>query len=168
MHYYYGRAIPYEGGAYGVGILSKYPLKETRTFVLPKVAGFTGEDRVVAMARVQLPGGKSAWFASTHLDVTKEENRKLQSDAILKLGSDLDAPLLIGGDFNATDDKAGMQSLFTFSRMPARKKARPSRTSTRNDGSTISFSLKPAALSWCRSRYSLNMPTVPITLAIKL
>jgi endonuclease/exonuclease/phosphatase family metal-dependent hydrolase len=114
MYYYYGRAISYEGGAYGVGILSKYPLKETRTFVLPKVAGFKGEDRVVAMARVQLPGGKSAWFASTHLDVTKEENRKLQSDAILQLGSDLDAPLLIGGDFNATDEKAGMQSLFTF------------------------------------------------------
>ncbi|UYQ91920.1 endonuclease/exonuclease/phosphatase family protein [Chitinophaga horti] len=114
MHYYYGKAIPYEGGGYGVGILSKYPLTDTRTVVLPKIAGFKGEDRVVAMGRVELPGGKKVWFASTHLDVTKEENRQLQSNAIVKLAASLDAPLLIGGDFNATDEKGGMQSLFAY------------------------------------------------------
>lgn len=114
MHYYYGRAIPYEGGGYGTGILSRYPLTETRTVVLPKTAGFKGEDRVVALGSITLPGGKKVFFASTHLDVTKEENRQLQADAIVKLAAELEQPLLIGGDFNATDEKGAMQSLFGY------------------------------------------------------
>lgn len=114
MYYYYGKAIPYEGGGYGVGILSKYPLTETRTIMLPKIEGFTGEDRVVALGRVSLPGKKDIWFASTHLDVSKEENRVLQTAAIVKLGESLSLPLVIGGDFNATDEKGAIQPLTAF------------------------------------------------------
>lgn len=123
MHYYYGKAIPYEGGGYGVGILSKYPLSETRTVMLPKIEGFKGEDRVLALAKVTLPGGKTVYFGSTHLDVSKEENRVLQAKAIAEVSAALKAPVIIGGDFNSTDDKAPMKELAGFFRDASTLKA---------------------------------------------
>lgn len=122
MHYYYGKAIPYEGGGYGVGILSKYPVTETRTITLPNMEGFQGEDRVLALAKIALPGGKDVYFGSTHLDVTKEENRLLQTREIVAIAAKLDAPVIIGGDFNATDDKAPMVELFRYFKDASTKK----------------------------------------------
>lgn len=113
MHYYYGKAIPYQGGGYGVGILSKYPITEARTIVLPKVEGFEGEDRVLALGKVTLPGDKDVYFGSTHFDVSLEQNRLLQATEIVDVAAELDAPVIIGGDFNSTDDKAPMVKLFS-------------------------------------------------------
>lgn len=114
MHYYYGKAIPYEGGGYGVGILSKYPISEARTVKLPNVEGFKGEDRVLALVKITLPGNKEIWFGSTHLDVSKEENRVLQAKEIVEVSSKLSAPVIIGGDFNATDDRAPMKEMLAY------------------------------------------------------
>lgn len=114
MHYYYGKAIPYQGGGYGVGILSKYPVGETRTIMLPKVEGFQGEDRVLALVKVTLPGDKEVYFGSTHLDVTMEENRLLQASEIVAIAGKLNAPVIVGGDFNSTDDKAPMTELLGY------------------------------------------------------
>lgn len=114
MHYYYGKAIPYQGGGYGVGILSKYPISETRTITLPKVEGFEGEDRVLALAKVTLPGDEQIYFGSTHLDVKMEENRILEAREIVAVAGKLDAPVIVGGDFNSTDDKAPMTELFQY------------------------------------------------------
>ena len=114
MHYYYGKAIPYEGGGYGVGILSKFPIEEARTIALPNVEGFQGEDRVLALVKVTLPGDKEIYFGSTHLDVTLEDNRLLQAREIVAIAEKLDAPFIIGGDFNSTDDKAPMVELLRY------------------------------------------------------
>src|SRR5690606_28222019 len=35
MHYYFSKSIDYSGGEYGVAILSKYPLTNTRNELLP-------------------------------------------------------------------------------------------------------------------------------------
>lgn len=114
MHYYYGKAIAYEGGGYGVGILSKYPISEARTITLPNVPDFEGETRVLALVKVTLPDNKNIYFGSTHLDVTLEENRLLQTTEIATIARKLNAPIVIGGDFNATDDKAPMTELFNY------------------------------------------------------
>lgn len=114
MHYHYGKAIDYEGGGYGVGILSRYPIIEAQTVMLPKIEGFKGEDRVLAVAKVKLPGGKEIYFCSTHLDVSKAENRDLQAKAIVTIAKGLSLPVLLGGDLNATDDKASMKELFGY------------------------------------------------------
>jgi endonuclease/exonuclease/phosphatase family metal-dependent hydrolase len=114
MHYYYGKAIPYEGGGYGVGILSKHPISEARTIKLPNVPDFAGETRVLAIVKVTLPGNKEIYFGSTHLDVTREDNRLLQTTEIATIAGKLKAPVIIGGDFNSTDDKAPMLELFQY------------------------------------------------------
>lgn len=111
MHYYYGKAIPYQGGGYGVGILSRYPVSDMRTVKLPNVEGFKGEDRVLALVKVTLPGNGTVYFGSTHLDVKLEENRVLQAKEIAAIACKLQAPVIIGGDFNSTDDKAPMKEL---------------------------------------------------------
>lgn len=112
MHYYYGKAINYQGGGYGVGILSRYPIIEARTVELPNIEGFVGEDRVLALVKVALPGDQEIWFGSTHLDVTTEANRVLQAKEIVSVAKALDAPMIVGGDFNATEEKAPMQELY--------------------------------------------------------
>lgn len=114
MYYYYGKAIPYQGGGYGVGILSKYPISEMKTITLPSVPDFQGETRVLALVRVTLPDGNEIYFGSTHLDVTMEENRLLQTTEIATIAGKLNAPVIIGGDFNSTDDKAPMTELFQY------------------------------------------------------
>lgn len=113
MHYYYGKAIPYQGGGYGVGILSKYPIEESRTIRLPNVPDFNGENRVLAWVKVTLPNDKPIYFGSTHLDVTMEENRVLQAQEIVAVADELNAPMIVGGDFNSTDDKAPMIKLYS-------------------------------------------------------
>lgn len=114
MHYYYGKAINYEGGGYGVGILSKYPISEAQTIKLPNVPDFAGETRVLALVKVTLPDGKEVYFGSTHLDVTLEDNRLLQTTEIATIAGKLKAPVIIGGDFNSTDNKAPMLELFNY------------------------------------------------------
>jgi len=112
MHYYYGKAIAYEGGGYGVGILSKYPITEARTIKLPNVPDFEGETRVLALAKVTLPDDRKIYFGSTHLDVTLEDNRLLQATEIAAIAGKLDSPIIIGGDFNSMDNQAPMLELF--------------------------------------------------------
>ncbi|MBT1704623.1 endonuclease/exonuclease/phosphatase family protein [Chryseosolibacter indicus] len=114
MHYYFGKAISYEGGAYGVGILSKYPITQASTTLLPKTEGFKGEDRALALVKVTLPGNRQVYFGSTHLDVSLEENRLLQCSEIVSVAEHLDAPVIVGGDFNSTDEKAPMQELLKY------------------------------------------------------
>jgi endonuclease/exonuclease/phosphatase family metal-dependent hydrolase len=114
MHYYYGKAIPHEGGGYGVGILSKYPISEARTIKLPSVPDFQGETRVLALVKVTLPDNKQVYFGSTHFDVKMEENRLLQAQEVATIAGKLDAPVIIGGDFNSTDNRAPMLELFNY------------------------------------------------------
>ena len=51
--YYFGRAMPYDGGAYGVAILSDLPVASFRTHALPAAEGH--EPRAVLEARIALP-----------------------------------------------------------------------------------------------------------------
>lgn len=100
MNYFFVKGIDYQGGDYGVGILSKFPILETDSLRLPMKEGAGGEPRVLAMVTVEPAKGKRVAFASTHLDL-KPENRLLQAQAIIgKLGK-LSMPVVLAGDFNA-------------------------------------------------------------------
>lgn len=100
MNFYFGKAIDYDGGGYGVAILSKYPISDLMTIPLPAVTGFTGEKRVLATVKVTFPNGKVIRFGSTHLDVTSQANRELQVEEINQVSSSESLPFIIGGDFN--------------------------------------------------------------------
>ena len=72
LHYFFAKAINYEGGGYGVALLSKYPFLDTVTFLLPNEPGVTAEQRVLAKAVLKLPGNEEIVVANTHLDHRKK------------------------------------------------------------------------------------------------
>ena len=118
MYFYFGKAMDFGGGGYGVGILSKYPLSETTTHQLPVTQGWKGEPRVLATARISLPGGSKIVFGSTHLEAYSKENRVLQVEEIAEIAAQEMAPLIIAGDFNATPESNTIRvldSMFTRS-----------------------------------------------------
>ncbi|MPR34200.1 endonuclease [Cytophagaceae bacterium SJW1-29] len=100
MKSFFMKALDYQGGAYGIAVLSKYPIVDSAGYLLPRNPTLGGEDRAVAAITVQLPGKKQVIFASTHLDL-KEENRLSQAQALIGHFQDSDLPMILGGDFNA-------------------------------------------------------------------
>jgi endonuclease/exonuclease/phosphatase family metal-dependent hydrolase len=101
MKYFFGKAIDYEGGEYGVAILSKYDISDMIVHKLPTQEGSNGEPRVLTTAKVNLPGAVIR-FGSTHLDAQKADtNRKLQIREINKIAAEETLPFIIAGDFNA-------------------------------------------------------------------
>lgn len=102
MNYFFAKAIDYDGGEYGVAILSKFPISGTEIFRLPTKWETNGEPRVVASADIELGNGRVIKFGSTHLDAQgKHTNRLLQVKEIAKISQEVNLPFIIAGDFNA-------------------------------------------------------------------
>ena len=102
MNFYFGKAIDHDGGDYGVAILSRFPLSAQKTYKLPKNNDARAEQRVLAIATVEISKGKFIRFASTHLDAEhSEENRVMQVKEIVKLTAGETLPLILAGDLNA-------------------------------------------------------------------
>lgn len=96
----FGKAISYQGGEYGVAILSKYPLSSIHTYALPTPVG-TKEERAVIIAEIEFPSGMNLKFASTHLDHSSDAVRSAMVDALNNFLLKDDTPTVVGGDFNA-------------------------------------------------------------------
>jgi endonuclease/exonuclease/phosphatase family metal-dependent hydrolase len=112
MSFFFAKAIDHEGGDYGVAILSKYPMSETKISRLPTEASTKGEPRVLATAKISLPGRKVIRFGSTHLDAQKAAiNRELQIKEINRITAGEKLPFIIAGDFNAAPGSTVIQLL---------------------------------------------------------
>lgn len=98
MEYHFSKSIDYQGGEYGVAILSKYPLSNKRRIELPMPTA--GEKRSVVLASVTLPNGETIEFGSTHLDLNVP-NRTAQAEELNTLSKSTAKPIFIGGDYNA-------------------------------------------------------------------
>lgn len=114
MFSYFGKALDFNGGEFGTAILSKYPITDTITYLLPDVGGKGNEQRVVTTARVLLPSGESLIFGSTHLDHRgNPESRKLQVQEILEIVEEEKLPWILAGDLNAKPESEEMKLLGT-------------------------------------------------------
>ena len=111
MYYHFERTIPYEGGAYGIGILSKYPLEEVKACQLPAIAGYPTEPRKLLVAKVTI-NQQPVYFGCTHIDYKNKEVKMLQMKELVKELNILKKQrLVIGGDFNAVPDEESIQYL---------------------------------------------------------
>jgi len=99
----YGKTIPYRGGYYGIGILSKYPLSKIERIYLPKTENGK-EQRAVLVAEVEYKEGEYITFASTHLDYTNTEERQVQVEKLNEVLKQSAYPVIVAGDFNARPD----------------------------------------------------------------
>jgi endonuclease/exonuclease/phosphatase family metal-dependent hydrolase len=96
----FGRAMPYDGGEYGEGILSRYSFIASRNIALP----YTGnnEPRAALEVTTVLPSGDTIIFIGTHFDHTGDEtDRVLQAKKINEVVSGARYPVILAGDLNA-------------------------------------------------------------------
>ena len=104
-YYYFAKAINYDGGEYGLAILSRFPMSEMESIQLPTESSTKGELRTLSTAVIELPGKNKILFANTHLDAQRSDtNRYLQINKIVEILSREKLPVIITGDFNATPD----------------------------------------------------------------
>lgn len=110
MYSFFAKTIDFQGGEYGVAVLSKYPFISTQAIELPMEHNAGGEPRAIAAVIIEPVEGHKIAFASTHLDL-KEENKELQINAIVDYVQDIDIPIILAGDFNAKPDSYVVQEL---------------------------------------------------------
>jgi endonuclease/exonuclease/phosphatase family metal-dependent hydrolase len=111
----FGKSLDYQGGEYGIAVLSRWPLDSVQALPLrvepPQArSGGAYEPRIALHVRVRAPG-RVLEVINTHLDATGTGTYRKQELigvlAYMKQRIAPDAPLLLGGDLNArptTDD----------------------------------------------------------------
>jgi endonuclease/exonuclease/phosphatase family metal-dependent hydrolase len=111
LRHAYGKAMDYQGGAYGQALLSRWPLEEFTVHPLPNPAKV--EPRIAISAIVRPPGMPAVRVIGTHLDASREDTARLQQAAALnELFAKDDTLTVLMGDLNARPDSAVMQPLF--------------------------------------------------------
>ena len=105
LHYYpvFGSAIDFDGGKYGVGILTREIPLSTRRIPLP------GEEpRVLLVVELQ-----DYVMACTHLDL-EEEQRLASVPLIVKEAQRWQKPFILAGDWNAVPDSELLQEMSKY------------------------------------------------------
>ncbi|WP_316819848.1 endonuclease/exonuclease/phosphatase family protein [Pedobacter gandavensis] len=110
MFYFFSKGIDFEGGEYGVGILSKYPIKNATRYPLPSKEGLEAEARSLALIQVSMTNGKPLTFACTHLDLNNE-HRMLQVQEINRILGKSKTDVILAGDLNLTSTTPAMKIL---------------------------------------------------------
>ncbi len=115
----FGRTIGFQGGDYGIALLSRWPIQRDTLIPLAVTAPPGGttdgrEQRGVLVAVVATPGGSLA-VLNTHLDASGDDHWRVQEIAgVLRVAADVrerGLPLLLGGDFNARPESPVHQAL---------------------------------------------------------
>lgn len=96
----FGKAMNFDGGEYGEGVLSKYTFLQTRNVPLPFSP--SNEPRSALEVILELPSGDTIAFVGTHLDHLKDEkDRVAQVKKINKIFTSNKYPTILAGDLNA-------------------------------------------------------------------
>lgn len=103
MYGFFGKAMDYDSGGYGEGLLSRKP-SSAAVQVLPNPAG--GEPRSLIYITYPLKNNKQLVFAGTHLCHQYTANKIAQVQTINRVLSEKKQPVILCGDFNfiSTDE----------------------------------------------------------------
>ncbi len=117
MHAAFGTFMEYDGGHYGLAVLSRYPIVEVQQVSLP-----VGEEpRSALVAKVLLPNGDPVLLVDVHFDyIADDTNRFSQATKLVNYLDDLSLPYILLGDFNDLPDSRTM-SLFPSRALEATK-----------------------------------------------
>lgn len=112
MHVAFGRAMSYQGGEYGVAILSRWPILRSSNTALPLNAGW--EPRTALTVDVDPDGDiPRVTLTNTHLDQDRDQtNRLLQAAALNQhFATEDGTPTILAGDMNSRVDTEVMEKL---------------------------------------------------------
>ncbi|MEO8075291.1 MAG: endonuclease/exonuclease/phosphatase family protein [Acidobacteriota bacterium] len=115
----FGRSLDFDGGQYGIAILSRRPINFNQTFPLPvdpaqARSGGSHEPRSALLASLETLRGRLQ-IMTTHLDSSNQDIYRLQEvpgllNVVRPRRSDY-TPVVLGGDFNAEPTSAVIQKL---------------------------------------------------------
>lgn len=109
FHGAFGRSLTYQGGEYGIAVLSRWPIAAQRTVPLPvdppqERSGGAYEPRVALVVTVSSPAGDLT-VVNTHIDASREDRWRAQEIiTVLALADSARGMLLLGGDLNSTPE----------------------------------------------------------------
>jgi endonuclease/exonuclease/phosphatase family metal-dependent hydrolase len=97
MDYAFAHNLDYQGGQYGVAVLSRYPILaiDHRRFANTRERERRGFIRVEVEVR-----GRRLNFVTTHLDYQHADGRLFETRQLLDALADVRGPLVVTGDFN--------------------------------------------------------------------
>jgi len=103
----FGDFMPYQGGHYGMAVLSRWPVVEATNHRLPD----GDEPRSALAVRVQSPtSGRELEFVGIHLYRTAEE-RLAQAERLAEHLASTTVPVILAGDFNSLPESEVIQYL---------------------------------------------------------
>ena len=109
----FGKAMDYDGGEYGEGLLSKYSFYKTMKHALPHLED--SEPRAALEAIIILPSRDTISFIATHLDhLRNDTNRVLQVNEINRIFSNAIYPSILAGDLNDVPNSESINLLEEF------------------------------------------------------
>jgi endonuclease/exonuclease/phosphatase family metal-dependent hydrolase len=104
----FGAFMPYQGGEYGLGILSRHPIARVEVIRLPD----GNEPRVALLVDVVVDGRDTVSVVNVHFDwVGNDTLRFAQATALTRVLDTLRTPYILLGDFN---DEPGSRTLALF------------------------------------------------------
>jgi endonuclease/exonuclease/phosphatase family metal-dependent hydrolase len=108
MQHAFGAFMPYQGGEYGLAVLSRFPITRATPIRLPD----GNEPRVALAAELRLPDGRALMVVNVHFDWVENDTFRLEQAAALTSVLDtLRMPYVLLGDFN---DEPGSRTLALF------------------------------------------------------
>jgi len=97
MHFAFAPNLDFQGGKYGVAILSRLPLNSIMHVMFENKR--EAERRGMLIVEVKVDG-KWVSFVTTHLDYQFADGRLFETEQLLELVEDVKGPLIVVADFN--------------------------------------------------------------------
>jgi endonuclease/exonuclease/phosphatase family metal-dependent hydrolase len=119
MNHAFGKFMDYQGGGYGMAILSRHPIVRSHSVELPK----GNEPRVALVVETRLPDSRVIAVINVHFDWVRDDGfRFAQAETLAKFIDGLKMPFVLLGDFNDVPDSRTL-ALFRARAPEARKPA---------------------------------------------
>lgn len=109
----FGQAMPYDGGGYGEGILTKMPIISSRNIPLPHSP--ENEPRTALEITVELKSGDTICFVGTHLEHQQGNSDRIdQAIELNKVFLANNYPTILAGDLNDIPESKAILLLKKF------------------------------------------------------
>lgn len=149
MHHSFGAFFDYQGGQYGMAILSRYPILRSESVRLPD----GNEPRVALAVEVEHPAIGRLMVVNVHFDWVADDGfRFAQAMRLTAFLDSLTVPFVLLGDFNDTPESRTL-ALFQARAFEAKKTASDHFTfSSTNPEKEIDFIFAAPARNWAADK----------------